>query len=195
VTASHRRMPTTPDRNDHRLRIASACSAVRVIGETPRCTGRQVRNKQPKSEVLVDVERPLARKGAPDAASDLNKYSGGAQLVDCTPPEQGKLLLKRSFAGAGHLFGGCGIPLERRSLEVAEQVFGEVVRGRSSLARGREVPGQREIDSSVGDRQQQGSHPLGVACRELPGALGISATESSPATSSRSWPDTFLSSG
>jgi site-specific DNA recombinase len=27
------------------------------MGETPRCTGRQVRNKQPKSEVLIDVKR------------------------------------------------------------------------------------------------------------------------------------------
>jgi hypothetical protein len=42
-------------RNKHRCGIAWSFSAVRVILANPRYTGRQVWNKQPKSEVLVDV--------------------------------------------------------------------------------------------------------------------------------------------
>jgi site-specific DNA recombinase len=44
-----------PTRNKHRCGIAWAYSAVRAILANPRYTGRQVWNKQPKSEVLIDV--------------------------------------------------------------------------------------------------------------------------------------------
>ncbi|MGH3251922.1 MAG: recombinase family protein [Trebonia sp.] len=44
-----------PKRNKHRCGIAWAYSAVRAILSNPRYTGRQVWNKQPKSEVLLDV--------------------------------------------------------------------------------------------------------------------------------------------
>ena len=44
-----------PGRNQHRCGIAWAYSAVRAILANPRYTGRQVWNKQPKSEVLIDV--------------------------------------------------------------------------------------------------------------------------------------------
>jgi len=45
-----------PARNKHRCHIAWAWSAVGAILANPRYTGRQVWNKQPKSEVLIDVE-------------------------------------------------------------------------------------------------------------------------------------------
>jgi DNA invertase Pin-like site-specific DNA recombinase len=45
-----------PQRNKHRCGIAWAYSAVRAILINPRYTGRQVWNKQPKSEVLLDVD-------------------------------------------------------------------------------------------------------------------------------------------
>jgi Recombinase len=44
-----------PARNKHRCGIAWAYSMVRAILANPRYTGRQVWNKQPKSEVLIDV--------------------------------------------------------------------------------------------------------------------------------------------
>ena len=44
-----------PKRNTHRCGIAWAYSAVRAILANPRYTGRQVWNKQPKSELLIDV--------------------------------------------------------------------------------------------------------------------------------------------
>jgi site-specific DNA recombinase len=44
-----------PRRNKHRCGIAWAYSAVRAILTNPRYTGRQVWNKQPKSELLIDV--------------------------------------------------------------------------------------------------------------------------------------------
>ncbi len=44
-----------PARNKHRCGIAWAYGAVRAILANPRYTGRQVWNKQPKSEVLIDV--------------------------------------------------------------------------------------------------------------------------------------------
>jgi site-specific DNA recombinase len=44
-----------PARNNHRCGVAWAYSAVRAILANPRYTGRQVWNKQPKSEVLIDV--------------------------------------------------------------------------------------------------------------------------------------------
>jgi site-specific DNA recombinase len=44
-----------PQRNTHRCGIAWAYSAVRAILTNPRYTGRQVWNKQPKSERLIDV--------------------------------------------------------------------------------------------------------------------------------------------
>jgi DNA invertase Pin-like site-specific DNA recombinase len=44
-----------PGRNSHRCGIAWAYSAVRAILTNPRYTGRQVWNKQPKSELLIDV--------------------------------------------------------------------------------------------------------------------------------------------
>lgn len=43
-----------PDRNEHRCGIAWSWSAVGAIAN-PRYTGRQVRNKQRKDEVLIDV--------------------------------------------------------------------------------------------------------------------------------------------
>ena len=45
-----------PKRNRHRCGIAWAYSAVRAILSNPRYTGRQVWNKQPKSEILINVE-------------------------------------------------------------------------------------------------------------------------------------------
>ena len=44
-----------PARNKHRCGIAWSWSAVGAILANPRYTGRQVWNKQPKSEVLIDV--------------------------------------------------------------------------------------------------------------------------------------------
>jgi site-specific DNA recombinase len=44
-----------PGRNKHRCGIAWSYSAVRAILANPRYTGRQVWNKQPKSELLIDV--------------------------------------------------------------------------------------------------------------------------------------------
>jgi site-specific DNA recombinase len=44
-----------PQRNTHRCGIAWAYSAVRAILTNPRYTGRQVWNKQPKAELLIDV--------------------------------------------------------------------------------------------------------------------------------------------
>ena len=44
-----------PGRNKHRCGIAWSYSAVRAILANPRYTGRQVWNKQPKSEQLIDV--------------------------------------------------------------------------------------------------------------------------------------------
>ena len=44
-----------PARNKHRCHIAWSWSAVGAILANPRYTGRQVWNKQPKSEVLIDV--------------------------------------------------------------------------------------------------------------------------------------------
>jgi site-specific DNA recombinase len=44
-----------PKRNKHRCGIAWSYGAVRVILANPRYTGRQVWNKQPKSELLIDV--------------------------------------------------------------------------------------------------------------------------------------------
>jgi site-specific DNA recombinase len=44
-----------PARNKHRCGIAWSYSAVRAILANPRYTGRQVWNKQPKSELLIDV--------------------------------------------------------------------------------------------------------------------------------------------
>ena len=44
-----------PTRNKHRCGIAWAYSPIRAILDNPRYTGRQVWNKQPKSEVLIDV--------------------------------------------------------------------------------------------------------------------------------------------
>lgn len=48
-----------------------------------------------------------------------------------------------------------GIPRLSGSPEVVDQVVGEVVRAGPPLADGREVPGKREIDSSVGQCEQQ----------------------------------------
>ncbi|WP_405014107.1 recombinase family protein [Kitasatospora sp. NBC_01539] len=45
-----------PARNPHRIGIAWAKSAVRVILTNPRYTGRQVWNKQRKDEVLLDTD-------------------------------------------------------------------------------------------------------------------------------------------
>jgi DNA invertase Pin-like site-specific DNA recombinase len=45
-----------PGRNRHRSQIAWSKSAVRVILNNPRYTGRQVWNKQRKDEVLLDVD-------------------------------------------------------------------------------------------------------------------------------------------
>ena len=50
-----------PQRNKHRCGIAWSWSAVGAILANPRYTGRQVWNRQPKSEVLIDVERRRAR--------------------------------------------------------------------------------------------------------------------------------------
>ena len=44
-----------PARNKHRCGIAWSWCAVGAILANPRYTGRQVWNKQPKSEVLIDV--------------------------------------------------------------------------------------------------------------------------------------------
>jgi site-specific DNA recombinase len=44
-----------PKRNSHRCGIAWSYGAVRAILDNPRYTGRQVWNKQPKSEQLIDV--------------------------------------------------------------------------------------------------------------------------------------------
>jgi site-specific DNA recombinase len=45
-----------PKRNSHRCGIAWSWTAIREILANPRYTGRQVWNKQPKSEVLINVE-------------------------------------------------------------------------------------------------------------------------------------------
>ncbi|WP_206185060.1 recombinase family protein, partial [Thermoactinospora rubra] len=45
-----------PERNRHRRQIAWSKSAVRVILTNPRYTGRQVWNKQRKTEVLLDID-------------------------------------------------------------------------------------------------------------------------------------------
>jgi len=45
-----------PGRNSHRCGIAWSFSAVRVILSNPRYTGRQVWNKQAKSEELINID-------------------------------------------------------------------------------------------------------------------------------------------
>jgi site-specific DNA recombinase len=45
-----------PERNRHRSSGAWSKSAVRAILNNPRYTGRQVWNRQPKHEILIDVE-------------------------------------------------------------------------------------------------------------------------------------------
>ena len=42
------------ERNSHRSGIAWSKSAIRAILNNPRCTGRQVWNRQRKDEVLID---------------------------------------------------------------------------------------------------------------------------------------------
>src|SRR5262249_38991039 len=87
-----------PQRNPHRSVRAWAKSAVRVILTNPRYTGRQVWNKQRKTEILIDVE-DVALGHETSAPGDLPGDLHGEQYVQ--PAQRHRLEVKESPRRAG----------------------------------------------------------------------------------------------
>lgn len=86
-----------PGRNKHRCGIAWSYSAVRAILANPRYTGRQVWNKQPKSELLIDVNDVALGHAIKQKWNEPSKWIWSKQpvhepLVDIEPFERVRAL-------------------------------------------------------------------------------------------------------
>lgn len=71
-----------PKRNSHRCGIAWSYGAVRAILDNPRYTGRQVWNKQPKSEQLIDVNDVALGHATKQTWNEPGKWIWSKQTVD-----------------------------------------------------------------------------------------------------------------
>ena len=70
-----------PKRNSHRCGIAWSYGAVRAILDNPRHTGRQVWNKQPKSEQLIDVNDVALGHATRQTWNESGKWIWSKQTV------------------------------------------------------------------------------------------------------------------
>jgi site-specific DNA recombinase len=96
-----------PARNKHRCGIAWAYSAVRAILANPRYTGRQVWNKQPKSEVLIDVDDVALGHKTKQKWNDPDKW------IWCEKPTHEPLIDDETFARAQAIRSAKGSADER----------------------------------------------------------------------------------
>ncbi|GLZ02293.1 recombinase family protein [Actinoplanes sp. NBRC 103695] len=103
--------PSAQDRarNSHRTRVAWSKSAVRVILRNPRCTGRQVWNRQRTDEVLRNVNdvalgHSSVMRWNPAAEWIVSKDISHEPLIDLQTFEQVQNLMKRrATSGTPHV--------------------------------------------------------------------------------------------